>query len=83
MVGVVVALLSAPEALNVTPFPVGLSWDLSPPLFAGGFRRARGMGGGTSGNTSNSAVSSANEGTEVVLALLLNKHKDYGCNWRV
>ena len=77
--GAVVTLSSTPEVLDSTSFPVVFPWGLSPPLFAGGFRRARGMGGGTSGNTLNSAASSVKEGTQVVLALLSSEHKRYQC----
>ena len=41
------------------------------------------MGGGTSGNTLNSAVSSAKVGTQVVLALPLSQHKGYDRCWSV
>ena len=75
----VVTLPPAPGVLVLMSFPVVFSWD----WFAGGFRRTRGTGGGTSGNTSKSAVSSVKEGMQVVLALPLNKHEDCGWFWRV
>ena len=39
------------------------------------------MGGGTSGNTLNSAVSSTKDGTQVVLALPLGQHEGYSHYW--
>jgi len=73
----VVALASTPGVLGLPSFPVVFSWGLSLPSFAGGFRRTRGMGGGTSGNTLNRAVSSVKDGTQVVLALPLGERMGY------
>ena len=66
---ILVARPPASRALGRVPFVRSFPRCLSPPPLAGGFCRMRGMGGGTSGNTSNSAVNSAKDGIWVVLAL--------------
>ena len=67
--GIRVTFPPASRTLGRVLFIRSFPWCLSPPPLAGGFCRMRGIGGGTSGNTSNSAVNSAKDGIWVVLAL--------------